>query len=417
MKRAWLVALAAISGACEPSPTEGTGGVDLVEQTGPSGQSCGRGFAVVMSDYVSTSVGVVDLSGETVSGTFISSSSASTKLNAALGGDVVLPSVMGDDELVLLDRYPTAVLTFVDWKTARVRGQLDVGQDFASNPQDYLRLDDHHAWVTRANTNPNPDAPALARGDDILVVDPLALTIESSIDLSGVASDGYQAQPGRMLRLGEGVVVTLSLEDAAHQSAEDGRLAIVDARTQELAGTVEVKGFSNCVTVAATPSGKELTVACSGLLADADSPRPSDSGLVRFSVVYENGLPKLSELERVAASDLGHGPLGFSAAYLSEYVLLVGTFGALEGKDAGRADAVWWWDTRSGDFRQLVASSPRPFTLGGIQCSPGCGVCLIADAGRGVLQRLESTDDGFVQPTAIPVHEQVGLPPREVGLF
>src|SRR5258708_24973637 len=103
------------------TPATNTGGAH--NDAGP----CGRGVAVVTSDYMSWSVSLLDLEGNVISPSVISSASATTGLSAPLSGDVVLPSTPAHgDTLVLIDSYRASILTWVDVKSGAVRGQLSV---------------------------------------------------------------------------------------------------------------------------------------------------------------------------------------------------------------------------------------------------------------------------------------------------
>ena len=52
-----------------------------------------------------------------------------------------------------------------------------------------------------------------------------------------------------------------------------------------------------------------------------------------------------------------------------------------------------------------------------MECAPGCSsLCLMADADRGVLQRLEVSSDGeFELLEPVEVETAVGLPPIGLG--
>jgi len=90
------------------------GGVDLEGSPGAL-----RGFAVVNGDFTSSSISLVSPQGEMQSAAFLSSASSAPGLSAALGGDLALPSsVAGGDELVIIDRFPAAVLSWVNLETA-----------------------------------------------------------------------------------------------------------------------------------------------------------------------------------------------------------------------------------------------------------------------------------------------------------
>jgi hypothetical protein len=81
----------------------------------------------VHSDYQSTNVSLLGLDGRALSPLLVSSASASTALSTPLSGDVVLPTMpQAGSELLLLDRFPAAVLTWVDLRTGVPTGQLSV---------------------------------------------------------------------------------------------------------------------------------------------------------------------------------------------------------------------------------------------------------------------------------------------------
>lgn len=417
-KAAFVVAFAAL-GACEPEAPPTTGGVELEETFGPNGEECGRGLAVVNTDYASTSLALVDLAGRTLSGSIVSSASVRPQLNAPLGGDVVLPSGWSrGGELVLLDRYPTSVLTFLELSTGEVRGQLDVGQGFAANPQDYLELDAGRALVTRYDQNPDVDAPLERRGDDVLVVDPRDLEIRGVVDLSELRGDaGFLVRPGRMLRLGDFVLVTSTGYDARFVDAAAARIFVLDARELRIVRSVTLEGMKNCGGLSLSPSGAELAVVCSGLVRGADAAAPGDSGLVWLSTEPdEGGAPRLEELERLEAASLGFGPFLPHVAYVSDELLLAGASGAQEGADAGRPDRVF--AVRRADAAApevLLESSRVPFSLGEIVCATGCGVCFVADATRGLVHRFELDAQALKERGSFAVESDIGLPPRLLG--
>ena len=399
--------------ACEPSAVEDSVAIDLAEQRGPDGQSCGRGLAVLMTDYVSTSIGIVDFAGETKSSTFISSSSADARLNAPLGGDVAFPSAQAKEELVLIDRFPASVLTFVSLTTGKVRGQLDVGQDFAANPQDYLELDKKRALVSRYDSNPRPDAGPLERGDDILVIDRERLQILSSIDLSGVRTPGFLARPGQMLAVRDRVLVSVSGHDARFSDAGAGRIVAVDPERGTVTQVIPLEGVKNCGGLALSPDQTQVAVSCSGLVNGADEPAPADSAIVVLRFVERPGAEwTLEEAGRYGADAFELGPFSPHLAYAADDQLLVGTYGAVEGADAGRPDRALLIDLESEKMVQLLQSDTSAFTLGQIQCVPECSLCFVADASVGKVHRLDFARSTPPEISLIAVQNDIGLPPR-----
>jgi hypothetical protein len=114
--------------ACNVEPLgEPTGGVSVIRQPG-----CPAAAVVVMTDYVSTQVAISALDGETLSASFVSTASANASgLAFPLSGDVTVPSTRPPSgRVVLVDRFGTNVVTFIDPETARVLEQLPVGAGF-----------------------------------------------------------------------------------------------------------------------------------------------------------------------------------------------------------------------------------------------------------------------------------------------
>ena len=176
--RVCAIALAVATMGCNaPLPPGSTGGIDT--ELG----ACGRGLVVVQSDYQSTNASLLGLGGQVLSSSFISSATESAELAAPLSGDVVVPTTPAfGAEIVLIDRYPASVLTWVRVEDATVRGQLNVGTGFASNPQDYLLVGDDKAYLSRNERNSQPGAEPFDLGSDLLVIDPGALAITRRID-------------------------------------------------------------------------------------------------------------------------------------------------------------------------------------------------------------------------------------------
>ncbi len=395
-----LVALSCAAAACgAPSPAPTTPGADLPETP------CGRGLVVVNSDYLSTTVSLADPEGRVVSERLLTSGSDLPGMSAALSGDVWLPSARTlSGEIVLIDRYATSVLTFVEPRTATVRAQLPVGTGFKANPYDYLELDPHKAYVTRYESNPLPSAQPFDRGGDILVVDPIVPQIVGSISL-GAPTD-VPPRPGRMARLGGEVWVALDRLATDFQSAADGRLVGVDPATDTVVWTVDFPGLASCGAVHAAPSGKRAVVSCTGLFVDGDK-QGDRAGLVVLEASPGGGAPVAVAIHTIP-TELGGTP-SWALAFRTETEVWTTTFGNL---DANRPDRLVSIDLVTGEAR-LVHTGAAAFTLGDVRCSPACGaLCFVADAGTRALLRF-----GGGAVTSLPVDRTTGLPPRYLGVF
>jgi hypothetical protein len=381
----------------------------------PAAQGAGRpldsgAFVLVASDYRSTNVALRDAEGSSLSRSLISTASASAGLSFALSGDVVLPSepVPRGGEVVLVDRYGTNVLTFVEPVSGVVRAQLPVGCGFESNPQDVLALEPNRALVTRFGTDPRSTDLPCGGGDDVLVIDPAAPRIVRRIALP--PKEGVPARPGSMTRAGDRVYVNLHRLSADFDRAVDGDLAMLSARTAELEALVPLPGLRNCGKPVFSAFGN-IAFACSGLFDPARSRfDPVGAGVVVGTL---DGTTLRID-DRWDASELGVSPTG-SVAWLDGATVLFTAYG-----DASRGDAIHL--VRRGTSTSIrVASSLRPFTIGPLRCTEAPTVrCATTDAAASALVVLEpSADPRSVLPTvrtwAAP--DVTGLPLRDLAFF
>lgn len=392
-------------------------GASVEEVFGKGGRTCGRGVAVLSTDYMSTHVSLLGLDGSTLSGTFLTSGSADTNLNAALSGDVVFPSARMKEEIVLIDRLAAGVLTFVELETAEVRAQLSVQTGFNANPQDYFRLDEERALVTRLETNPTPGQEPFDIGDDALVLDPEQPAITERLEFSAAVSEGARARPGRMLSVGSWLLVHLSGHSADFQEAEDARLAVLDQDTLTIHETITIPGMKNCAGLALSPEQSRLAVSCSGLVKHSDGPAPQASGVVLFEITDSAESLTLREEGRLEASELLFGPFAPTVSFVDENRILAATYGALEGSDAGRPDRILLMDLKSGTEGVLLQTEEIPFSLESLLCAEACGVCFVADAERNVVHRLEFEEGALSRKTEHAVETGVALPVRLLGWF
>ncbi|MBN2192994.1 MAG: hypothetical protein JW751_09275 [Polyangiaceae bacterium] len=396
------------------------GGAGATEQGEAATEAeCTRGFAVVNSDYQSASVALLDRAGGGLTPLLISSGSVAPELSAALGGDVVLPTERaGGDNLVLIDRYPASVLTWVDLETTRVSGQLAVATGFMANPHDYVALAPNRAYVTRFESNPAPGAEPFDAGGDLLVVDPSVPAITGRIDLSAALADepaGYLPHPDRAVRVGERVLVLLAGYSADYTTSAMARIVAVDGRTDSIDEVLVLDGIHGCSGLAMSPDASELSLACSGEWGGDGTPDLDTSALVRVRTTSP-----LAELARTSAEELGGDPVGMSVSYASRSHLVFTTLGRFADAAGPAADdALLELDLESGEHHVLLRSASAPFTLGDVRCDPVCGVCMAADAGRegGVVHHFTVDDAGLGEKTMIEIDDGVGLPPRWVGTF
>jgi DNA-binding beta-propeller fold protein YncE len=378
-------------------------------------------LVVVESDYQSSNVSLLGFDGNVLSGSLISSSTQGSGFGTALSSDVV-PASSTDPgpRLPLIDRYAPGVLRFIDLATARVASELSVGTGFNANPQDYLVLDVHKAYVARYQVNANPGRQDWDGGGDVLIVDPSLPAISGRIDLlPAMAGEDTQftPHPARLLQVAGRVFVLLaSYANDFLLGGTSSRLVELDPSTDGIVSTLVFDGLRGCDSLAVSPGQTELAVTCTGDdLRDAVA-KNDRSGLVLVDI---SGTPV--EKRRFAASSFGDAPVGFAVDYAASSVLLFSSFGHFDESGAIAAqDTLWRLDTADGSHDAVLSSEHTPFTLGAVRCAPACGVCFAADAERGggsVLRFALDSAAALSAPTLIRADARVGLPPRYLSVF
>ncbi|NOU35130.1 MAG: hypothetical protein HOO96_45140 [Polyangiaceae bacterium] len=379
-------------------------------EAAPNGAAPGRCDAVAMvrSDYVSSVVSLASVSGTLVSPRLFSSGSARPGTGAALSGDVVLPhDAPASGALVVLDRFPAGVITWLDPGTGTVRGQLNVSTGFPANPHDYLELADTKAYVTRFETNAAPGAQPLDGGGDLLIVDPQAHRVTGRIDLSAFRDTSVvpplEPRPDRMLRRGSQAIVTLGNMDRSFKRGGPGIVVGIDGGKDAVAWSARIAGYTNCGGVALSPDGKRLAVACSGIFAAGSAAQRAESGVVLLEV----GDAGATEVRRFAIADALDGATPSQSLVFSGASTLLGVaFGDIP---AGRSDVLFRVDLESGAVRSLTRpAGGGAFVYGDLSCPCG-GPCLLADAEAFQLLAIEQDR---VSPRLVLPRD---VPPRALG--
>lgn len=402
------LAIAASAGvaACSSSPSGG--GVDLP----PADGACPRAVAVASSDYASSSISVSTTEGKLLRAALLTSGSRPAGASQAFSGDVVLPTTRPKSgRLVLVDRYPNSVITFVDVATGQVEGQLGVATGFPSNPHDYLETRDGRAFVTRYETNTRPGREPFDVGGDVLVVEtaPPRPRIVGRIDLAQPDDGGFQPRPDRMIDVDGTAWVLLQRFDASFKGAADARIVGIDTARESVTFRVDLPSTANCGALARSPSGRLVAVACSGLLGDRGR-----AGERSALVVLDASMSPPRVTTRVDSSAVGGAAFAPQVGFASDGVLVAGTYGSL---DDGRTDTIVTVDAVSGAVARF-ADVGQAFALGDIRCAPGCGACLVADARANALRVLYTDPDGRpVERARERVDAVTGLPPRYLGFL
>lgn len=416
--RTSLVAVSLLSAlGCDVYPV-GTGPIGIADLADLPDDGCGRGFLIASSDYQSSNVSAIDRMGDVLSPCLASSGESEAGLVQAFSGDIVLPTErQRGTDIIVIDRYPQSVLSFVALDTAQIQAQVDVSTGFAANPHDALRLEDGRLLVTRFDSNLDAGRNPLDQGGDLLVLDARRRLL-SRIDLHSAtpkSSDELLPHPERMLRHGSTIYVIVSLYSVDYRTTGASYLVLLDAQTLGLIASLELTGVAGCAGVSLSPEGTELAVACSGSWGSAAGARPDTSGLVGIDIT---AAPE--ERWKLLATSLSPAlPFGFAVAHASQDRVVAVAFG--HQADAHRRierDRFVSYDVKTQKAETIYVEAGAPFSLGEVRCLSACGRCALASAsGAGRLMLFQSTADGISTLAELPSDAQLGLPPRWLGTF
>lgn len=412
MSRWRFASVAVLLLGCNVTPAQITGGVDL-----PARGDCPRGLAVVSSDFQSSEIALLAPNGSVMSSAFMSSASTTASgLAAPFSGDLgVATTLSRPGELVIVDRFGTNVLSFVDTRSGAVRAQLPVGTGFEANPQDYLEVSEHEAFVPRLGQNRSPGREPFDAGSDLLVIDPSVPAITGSVPMP--QRRGYVPNPAGVSQLGGDVLVTLHHARADYSGMDESELVAVSIEDPQVRYRLPLEGLKDCGRVELSPSRAVLAVACSAYVDRLGAvAEPETSGLLLLDATTDP--PR--ELRRFLATELVGEPLQGSVEFVSERVLLFKTQTAVGSE---RDNQLFSLDLQTGKTK-LLASAARDqnglglgIAFGGMSCRAGCGdPCLVADRSRGKLLRFDLEGDQVV-PRADVVIDGAGLPPAGVTPF
>lgn len=384
-----------------------TGGIDFSEPV----TNCPSALVIALSDYQSTNVALSALDGTTLLGSFISTAAATPNLSLALSGDVALPSEAPESrEVVLIDRFGTNVITWLDAKSGKVRAQLPVGTGFEANAQDYLEIGGGLALVSRFGRNPTPGLQAFDSGGDLLLIDVRTPAIVDSLALAEEVPS-LSPSPSAITRLGEQAVVGLNRISADFTQMGNARFVAISSQTRQLSWTLELEGLKNCGKLTLAPSGKLAAVSCTGQYDATTFTYPAaGSDLVLLDITQQP--PR--ELRRLLLGQKLGVALQPNLAFASEQLIVVTTF----GDAAAPGDRLVAIDLQT-DAVAMLAQASTSYVFGGIHCSAGCSNhCLLADAERAVLRRYEVVDaTSLAEVEAVSVETDIGLPPRQIGVL
>lgn len=401
--------------ACNVKSTgRDTGGVDDgMGGTGSADPNCPAGTVVVLSDYVSTQIALSNLAGQTLSESFLSTASAETDgLAFALSGDVALPSARpASNQVVLLDRFGTNVITWADPKTANVLAQLPVGTGFESNPSDYLEVSEDLAVVSRWGQNAAPGKEEFDDGGDLLLIDLNEHEISGSL-LMPTAGE-LPARPGELSLIDGEVIVTLDRIALDFSETGEAMLVGVDILGHEVLWEETLEGRKACSRATLSPDGSKFAVVCTGALAaSGETESLSQSAVILFDAKER----PLREIATYEAEDLLGVAFQADVAFVSDDLILLKTQTPWGGEGNNQ---IFSLDLESGTTEELLEAAPdeagngKGLVYGSMVCAPGCSdYCLITDADEGVVQRVLIRADGSLTvDTPVTVEDEIGLPP------
>lgn len=386
--------------------SDGAGGVG-----GESPIDC-PGVSVVLSDYVSTQIALGAMDGTIQVESLLSTASTQTDgLAFALSGDVSLPgSPTRSGEVVLLDRYGTNVITWVDPQSGVVLAQLPVGTGFESNPQDYLEVDEETAWVSRWGQNTAPGSEDYDDGGDILLLDLDEHSIKESIVIP--PEDDLPARPGPLSQVDNELFVTLDRIALDFSSTGEAQLLSFDTKTGKRNFKQTLKGRKACGRLTPSPDGRVLAIACTGALtSDGEVESLSQSAVMLFDA-EERPLKVTATFE---AEDLLGEPLQAALTFVDKETVLLKTQTSWGGKTDNRLFSL---NLSTNETHVLLEAAPDDDGLGkglvftGIACAPGCAdTCLMADGDQKKLQVIGWVDQNLEVIDSVKVEKKVGLPP------
>lgn len=388
-------------------------------------------FAVVLSDYSSAAVAVLDGNAEVLDPQWIDSGTTVPGLVATLSGDVTLPTQQaGDGSLTLVDRLDTNVVSRFAVPSGALLGQVKTQGEttmsgFSSNPQDVAFVNAQSAWVSRFGVNLDPGAEPMNQGDDLVEIDPQTMTLtESRIDLSefettasvegedGPVETTVYARPQNAVFVGGRVIVGLARLSLAFDAAAPGVVLAIDPESGGFE-TIELgEAMRNCGRVSPVPgSTSRFVIGCGGFAQPyGDEPQlRASGGLFLFDV--QDGTPTL--VASWTPADSEDAPLALeNVTSLGGNLVAAVEFGAY---DPPRGDVLHAIDLASGEATEIVQAEGA-YELGPPAYDPMSGWLVVPDATAG-LRRYTVDGSDVTEANPIDLGAGTGLPVRRAYLL
>jgi hypothetical protein len=387
-------------------------------------------YAVVSSDFSSSSVAVLDADFVAIDESWLNSGTTFPGLVATLSGDVVLPTQQaGDGTFAVIDRFFTDVVTRFFVPTGNLGGQVRTHGDveetgFSSNPQDLIFVDAESAWAPRYEINLSPTASPENKGNDLFEIDPSDMSLTGGrIDLAPLNTTGTAmtgngpvevdvfARPSRGALVGSTLVVGLDRISADFDAAGTGMVAAVDLEGESVEG-LELPGLASCGRLVRVPGAdNKLVVACVGFAVPfGDEPQVrASSGIVLLDVGEAE--VSIDEVWRVA--DHPGDPIAVNAviAIDSRRVL-----GVASGDFVAKPDRLFLIDLETG-AQELVHEATGSFVIGEAAYDPDSEMLYVPDAAENAVLEFAADEGGFVEVGSTTIAPGIGLPPTKVYLL
>lgn len=368
-----------------------------------------RGFYVFGVDYNnSVNIAAVSVAGKVLSSSLLSSGSELPGLSLPLGTDSVpVTQVQSGDELVVLDRTNHAI----DWLalSAQVTNQIGVGPGgFAANPYDYLELSPELGFVSRFATNGAPGNADLDEGGDLLAIDPSSGELLGRVDFNHLTEGeaDLEPRPTKIIDYDGNLYVVLGMLAADFTPVTESVLAKVDPNTLEVTATLSL-GLRNCEDISMAPRGSLAAIACKG--GWADDPITVNSGIVIVDLA--SAAPQIAAT--YGAAELAEAQIS-TLSFASETQILFSAYGSTYPTVID--DAAFTLDLTDGSVSDPVMEAGA-YQLGQIRCAAEQNVCVIANADTFAVEFFEVDEDGVSHSQTVEIDDNLGLPPRYIGVF
>jgi hypothetical protein len=425
VSRACLLPFAVALAACGAEPPCPSADLAPPERT--------PAFAVLLTDYASSAIALLDERGETITEAWLDSGTRASGISAGIGGDVFLVDELGRGRVALIERFGGDRLTLADLDGAVM--QIDLrGDDRAApgghspNPQDAILVGASEVWVSRHNPAIDPRAPELARGNDVIVVDLASGAVTDRIELGAdvvvpaptgedpdataiaYARPAYLAlleHPGGARR----VIAGLARVSLDFDRTGPGALAVIDPDDRTAVTVLPLPELTGCGALTAIPTDRSRAmVVCTGDSFASEEARRASAGVLRVALddrgqVAIDAMFRASDHPELPPPTAGLAPLDARRA-------IVVADPRAEDLSVSR-DRLLSIDLEAGSATVVLEASTS-FTLGEGTYDLDAAMLLVPDAAARLVHRFADRDGVITALDPIPLPTCRTLPPRQI---